>query len=64
MPDNFSIRLEDDMVKRIDRLAAAMTEAAAGAKVTRSQALRAALDTGVPALEKRFGIASPKKRGG
>lgn len=58
----FSIRLEDELVRRLEALAEAMTRAVAGAKVTRSQALRAALESGLPILEERFGVTSPKKR--
>ena len=62
MPDNFSIRLEDDLVKRLEALAEAMTRAVHGAKVTRSQALRAALEAGVPVLEEKFGVAGKKRK--
>lgn len=45
------IRLEDDLIERLDTLAAALTVRAAGVKVSRTAAMRAALERGLAALE-------------
>ena len=59
------IRLEDDLIARLDALAVALTERAAGVKVTRTAAMRAALERGLEALEAEAGTAKrgrkPKK---
>jgi hypothetical protein len=47
-------------VERLDRLAEAMSKAAAGARVTRSDALRIAVEEGLPVLEARFGLSAEK----
>lgn len=49
------------MLARLDALAVAMSEAAAGAKVSRSDAMRAAIEAGLPNLEARYGI-EPKEQ--
>lgn len=55
------IRLEDDLIARLDALAAALTERAAGVKVSRTAAMRAALERGLSALEAEAGT-SPRRR--
>jgi len=55
------IRLEDDLIERLDALAIVLTERAAGAKVTRTSAMRAALERGLEALEAETRTA-PRRR--
>jgi len=57
-----SIRIPDDLLARLDRMAGAMSERAAGAEVTRSAALRVALARGLEVLEARLLV--PKRRRG
>lgn len=58
---NYSIRLEPELVKRLDRLAEAMSEHV-GVKVSRTQALRAAVEAGLAQAEQKFGITGPKRK--
>lgn len=53
-------RIPSELVDRLDALAEAMTAAVPGAKLTRSDALRAALEHGLPDLEQKYGVT---KRG-
>lgn len=59
------IRIESELLERIDRLAEALQERAAGAPVTRSGAMRVAMERGLGALEAELGLsgrrASKKK---
>jgi hypothetical protein len=57
-----SIRIPDDLLVRLDRMASAMSKRAAGAAVTRSAALRVALARGLEVLEAR--LAVPRRRRG
>jgi hypothetical protein len=57
------LRLEEDLIQRIDALAEALTERAAGAAVSRTAAMRAALQVGLNSLEAELGIgARPKPK--
>jgi predicted transcriptional regulator len=60
-----AIRLESELLERIDRLASTMQERAAGAEVTRTAAMKVALTRGLDALEAELGVAGrrakPKK---
>lgn len=56
------IRLEDDLIARLDALAAALTERAAGVKVTRTAAMRAALERGLESLEDEAGLSSKRRK--
>jgi predicted transcriptional regulator len=57
-----SIRIPDDLLMRLDRIASAMSKRAAGAEVTRSAALRVALARGLEVLEARL-VGGKRKRG-
>jgi hypothetical protein len=62
MPDRaIPIRLDDAFIERLDRLAEALAERAAGAHVSRSSAIRVALDRGVGALEAELGLGKASK---
>lgn len=52
-------RLEEDLVERLDRLAAALSARAKGAEVSRSDALRVAATAGLDALEKEIAAERP-----
>lgn len=55
---NIGIRVSDAMVARLDRIARTLSSRAEGANVTRSDAARVALESGVDALERKLGLAS------
>lgn len=54
----FTGRYPVAMLERLDRVAEAMSTAAGGIKVTRSDVIRAAIEAGLPALEQRFGLTA------
>jgi len=56
-----SVKVDDEMANRLDALAKAMSGRAAGAQVTRSNAMRVALEHGVDALEVEFGMKRKKR---
>lgn len=56
------IRLEDDLIDRLDSLAAALSERAAGAKVSRTAAMRAAMERGLEALEAELGAGVRRRK--
>lgn len=58
----FPIRLEDELVERIDRLASTMQKRAAGAEVTRTAAAKVALTRGLDALEAELGLAGRRAK--
>jgi predicted transcriptional regulator len=55
------IRLDDDTIDRLDRLAEALAGRAAGVKVARSSVMRVALERGLDSLEAELRIGTPKK---
>ncbi len=56
-------RVEQETLARLDRVAAVMGDHAAGANVSRSDAARVAIELGVEALERRFGLAGAEAGG-
>ena len=59
---NYSVRLEPELVERLDRLAEAMSKQLAGVKVTRTQALRMAVEIGLEQAEAKFGFTKTKPK--
>jgi hypothetical protein len=57
---SLTVRLEEDIFVRLDRLAEKLTVRAKGAEVNRSDALRVCVLSGLDALEKE--IAAEEKR--
>jgi predicted transcriptional regulator len=57
-----AIRLESELLERIDRLAGKMQERAAGAEVTRTAAMKVALTRGLDALEAELGLAGRRAK--
>lgn len=57
-----AIRLSDELIERLDRIADELSTRAAGARVSRSQAIRAGIERGVLALEAELGLTSKRKR--
>jgi predicted transcriptional regulator len=57
-----AIRLESELLERIDRLASTMQERAGGAEVTRTACMKAALTRGLDALEAELGIAGRRAK--
>lgn len=56
------VRFDADQIARLDRVAKALSERAGGAKVSRSEVVRVAVDRGLDALEDsiaRKGSTSP-----
>lgn len=51
-----SIRLDADLIERLDRVAEAMSERAAGAPVNRSTAARVALERGLDVVESELKV--------
>lgn len=58
------VRLDDEMIGRLDRIALALGKRAAGIKVGTAEAMRACLDRGANALERELGIAPKPARKG
>jgi hypothetical protein len=56
------LRLEEEVIERLDRLARAMSERAGGVEVNRSSVMRTVLDRGLDVLEKELGVQPPKKK--
>lgn len=56
------LRIDETILERLDRVAAALSERAAGARVPRSDAIRIALERGVASLEQELGLARKRKR--
>lgn len=57
-----SVKVDDELAERLDRLAAEMSARAGGAQVTRSNAMRVALERGMEALETEFAIRTKKPK--
>jgi hypothetical protein len=53
--ETMSVRLDPDEIARLEAVAAVLTERAAGATITRSNALRAVVQAGLDALEAKYG---------
>lgn len=51
MPDRITVRVEDEMLAQIDALAAELSEAAKGVRLTRSDVARVALERGIADLK-------------
>jgi hypothetical protein len=58
------VRLEEDIIERLDRIAEALTARAVGARVSRASAMRVALERGVSSIETELGLsrAKPKRK--
>lgn len=54
--ENHSVRIETEVLSRLDVVAAKLTERAAGAEVTRAATMRAAMIRGLDELEVELGI--------
>jgi hypothetical protein len=52
------IRLEDELLERVDRVAEALKARAAGAPVPRAAAMRVAMERGLNSLEVELGLAT------
>jgi hypothetical protein len=56
------LRLEDELIARVDRVKEVMEKRAGGVDVPRAAAIRLALERGLAVLEKEFGMPAGKKR--
>jgi hypothetical protein len=61
--ETMSVRLDPDEITRLEAVAAVLTERAAGATITRSNALRAVVQAGLDALEAKYGAGKTRKGG-
>lgn len=57
-----SVRLDTDSIERLDRIAEAMGERAAGVEPKRGAVVRAAIERGIAALEAELGLKKKPKR--
>jgi Arc/MetJ-type ribon-helix-helix transcriptional regulator len=57
-----SVRLDDETTARLDRVAEALAGRVAGARLSRSDAIRVALLRALDSLEDELGISKPKKK--
>lgn len=57
-----AIRFTDEMLARFERVAEALAIRAAGTRVTRSDAIRAAAERGLVELETELGLKRPKPK--
>lgn len=55
------IRLDDDLLDRIDRVAEALRVRAAGVKVAKASVMREALERGLDSLESELGLRRKKR---
>jgi predicted transcriptional regulator len=56
------IRLDESTIQRLDQLAEALTTRAQGAKVSRTAAMRVAVERGLDVLEAELDVPKPKRR--
>jgi hypothetical protein len=56
------VRLSTEQLDRLDALALLLKERAAGARVTRSEIVRIALDRGMAVLEAELGATAARRR--
>jgi hypothetical protein len=57
-----AVLFTEEQIVRFDQIAEALSERAAGTRVTRSDAIRAAAERGAAALEAELGIKRPKPK--
>lgn len=56
-----SVRLDDDAIRRLERIAEALSERAGGALIKRGTAVRVAVQHGIEALETELGLVKKKR---
>jgi len=56
------VRLDDETLSRLDDLAEAMSRRTGGAEISRANALRAALNAGLPVLELENGLGKRRQK--
>ena len=56
-----SVRLDDDAIERLERIAEALSKRAGGAQIKRGTAVRVAVQHGIEALEAELGLAKKKR---
>jgi hypothetical protein len=57
-----NLKVDPEIVTRLDRIAAAMSERAGGAEISRSDAARVVLADGLAVTEERLGVAPAKEK--
>lgn len=56
------LRLDDELIARLDRLAETMATRAGGAEITRTSAMRTALVRGLDSLEAELGTSDRRSK--
>lgn len=56
------LRIEEEMLERLDRLAAEMTKRTGGVQVARASVIRNAIERGVAELERELGLTRAKRK--
>lgn len=56
------LRIEDELLERLERIASVMSERSANVPVSRAAVIRAALERGTEMLESDFGLARKPRR--
>jgi hypothetical protein len=56
------LRIDEEILTRLDRVAEALSAKAAGANVPRSDAIRIALERGTESLEGELGLSRQKRK--
>jgi hypothetical protein len=60
--ETMSVRLDAEEIERLDAIALVLAERAAGARITRSNALRVVVQAGLEALEAKYATGKKAKR--
>ncbi|HYQ41908.1 MAG TPA: hypothetical protein VER11_08065 [Polyangiaceae bacterium] len=56
-----TVRLDEDTMTRLERIAEAMGKRAGGVKLKRGTVIRAAVEHGIESLEQELGLAKKKR---
>jgi predicted transcriptional regulator len=56
-----SVRLDDDAIQRLERIAEALSKRAGGVPIKRGTAVRAAVQHGIESLEAELGLTKKKR---
>ncbi len=61
--ENLQLRVEPEVLGRLDRIAVELAKRAEGSEILRTTAARTALNAGIEALEERLGLTAAPKKG-
>jgi predicted transcriptional regulator len=57
-----AVRLDAEILDRLDRIGSALSERAAGVRMNRSAVLRVAIEHGIAALETELGLVRQRRK--